>query len=152
MPSDVPLQLSVLKFIHVVGPRVAEFVAFTLRRSKHTRCRPATSAHNNQPANGSLIEGSFAVILEGSDAIVISNITLIRRSVGRVSSGRTVRCCGRSPSSSRMPICDGGATRLNAVILGREDWSAWLGEARCGPAALLRPADNDVLIVWPAKS
>ena len=69
----------VLKFIHVVGPRVAEFVAFTLRRSKHTaavqRRAPTTT---NQPANGSLIEGSFAVILEGSDAIVISNITLIR--------------------------------------------------------------------------
>jgi len=35
------------------------------------------------------------------------------------------------------------------VILEPADWSAWLGEAESDPAALLRPAADDVLRVWP---
>ncbi len=35
------------------------------------------------------------------------------------------------------------------VILEPSDWPAWLGEAEGDPAALLRPAADDVLRVWP---
>ena len=35
------------------------------------------------------------------------------------------------------------------VILEAEAWPAWLGEAEGDPAALLRPAAEGVLRVWP---
>ena len=35
------------------------------------------------------------------------------------------------------------------VILEAADWPVWLGEAEGDPAALLRPAPDDVLRVWP---
>ena len=35
------------------------------------------------------------------------------------------------------------------VIIEREDWPLWLGEAEGDPASLLRPAPEDVLRVWP---
>ena len=31
------------------------------------------------------------------------------------------------------------------------DWSAWLGEGEGDPAALLRPAAEDVLQLWPVS-
>jgi putative SOS response-associated peptidase YedK len=35
------------------------------------------------------------------------------------------------------------------VIIEREDWPLWLGEADGDPRALLRPVAEDVLRVWP---
>jgi putative SOS response-associated peptidase YedK len=35
------------------------------------------------------------------------------------------------------------------VVLEEADWPAWLGEAEADPGALLRPAAEDVLRVWP---
>ena len=35
------------------------------------------------------------------------------------------------------------------VIIERTDWPVWLGEAASDPSALLRPAPEDVLRVWP---
>jgi putative SOS response-associated peptidase YedK len=35
------------------------------------------------------------------------------------------------------------------AILELADWPAWLGEAEGDPAALLRPAAEDVLRLWP---
>ena len=37
------------------------------------------------------------------------------------------------------------------VILERDDWPVWLGEAPGDPLALLRPAAEDVLHVWPVS-
>ena len=37
------------------------------------------------------------------------------------------------------------------VILEAGDWSQWLGEVEGDPAALLRPAADDVLKVWPVS-
>jgi putative SOS response-associated peptidase YedK len=37
------------------------------------------------------------------------------------------------------------------VILEPEDWPAWLGEVVGDPAALLKPARDDVLRVWPVS-
>jgi putative SOS response-associated peptidase YedK len=37
------------------------------------------------------------------------------------------------------------------AILEPEDWPAWLGEAETDPAALLRPAADDVLKLWPVS-
>ncbi len=37
------------------------------------------------------------------------------------------------------------------VILEPQDWPTWLGEVGGDPAALLRPAAEDVLKVWPAS-
>ena len=34
------------------------------------------------------------------------------------------------------------------VIIEKVDWPVWLGEAEGDPAALLRPAPNDMLRVW----
>ena len=45
-----------------------------------------------------------------------------------------------SPLHQRMP-----------VILEAPDWPDWLGEAPGDPAALLRPAVDDVLHVWPVS-
>jgi putative SOS response-associated peptidase YedK len=42
-----------------------------------------------------------------------------------------------APIQDRMP-----------VIIEQADWPVWLGEAEGDPAALLRPAPNDVLRVW----
>lgn len=42
-----------------------------------------------------------------------------------------------APIQDRMP-----------VIIERGDWAIWLGEAAGDPAALLRPAPNDMLRVW----
>ncbi len=36
-----------------------------------------------------------------------------------------------------------------SVIIEPADWPAWLGEAKGDPTALLRPAPDDVLGVWP---
>lgn len=39
------------------------------------------------------------------------------------------------------------------VILPREDWPAWLGEAPCDdPASLLRPCPPEILAFWPVGS
>jgi putative SOS response-associated peptidase YedK len=35
------------------------------------------------------------------------------------------------------------------VIIEKADWPLWLGEAEGDPAALLRPAPEDVLRLWP---
>jgi putative SOS response-associated peptidase YedK len=35
------------------------------------------------------------------------------------------------------------------VIIERQDWPLWLGEADGDPSSLLRPAPEDVLRVWP---
>ena len=35
------------------------------------------------------------------------------------------------------------------VIIERQDWALWLGEAHGDPGSLLRPAPEDVLRVWP---
>jgi putative SOS response-associated peptidase YedK len=35
------------------------------------------------------------------------------------------------------------------VVLEPADWPVWLGEASADPAALLRPAGEDVLRIWP---
>jgi putative SOS response-associated peptidase YedK len=35
------------------------------------------------------------------------------------------------------------------VILDQQDWPVWLGEAEGGYAALLRPAADGLLRVWP---
>jgi putative SOS response-associated peptidase YedK len=43
-----------------------------------------------------------------------------------------------SPIHSRMP-----------VVVEAADWPVWLGEAEGDPAALLHPAGEDVLRVWP---
>ena len=37
------------------------------------------------------------------------------------------------------------------VILEQQDWPTWLGEVEGDPATLLRPADDDVLKVWPVS-
>ena len=37
------------------------------------------------------------------------------------------------------------------MILEPDDWPMWLGEAVCDPAALLRPAAEDVLWLWPVS-
>jgi putative SOS response-associated peptidase YedK len=38
------------------------------------------------------------------------------------------------------------------IILESEDWPTWLGEVEGDPAALLRPAADDVLKVWPISN
>ena len=45
-----------------------------------------------------------------------------------------------APLHARMP-----------VVLERGDWPAWLGETEADPTALLRPAHDDVLTVWPVS-
>ena len=35
------------------------------------------------------------------------------------------------------------------MIIEREDWPLWLGEADGDPGSLLRPAPEDVLRIWP---
>ena len=35
------------------------------------------------------------------------------------------------------------------VIIERQDWPLWLGEAEGNPSSLLRPAPEDALRVWP---
>jgi putative SOS response-associated peptidase YedK len=37
------------------------------------------------------------------------------------------------------------------VILEPADWPVWLGEVEGNPAALLRPAGEDVLRLWPVS-
>ena len=37
------------------------------------------------------------------------------------------------------------------VILEPSDWSAWLGEVEGDPPALMRPAADDVLRLWPVS-
>ena len=37
------------------------------------------------------------------------------------------------------------------VILEPSDWPTWLGEVEGAPAALMRPAGEDVLKVWPVS-
>lgn len=37
-------------------------------------------------------------------------------------------------------------------ILEPQDWPTWLGEVEDDPAALLRPAGEDVLRVWPVSN
>jgi putative SOS response-associated peptidase YedK len=37
------------------------------------------------------------------------------------------------------------------VILEEDDWRAWLGEVDRDPLALLRPAEDDVLRIWPVS-
>ena len=37
------------------------------------------------------------------------------------------------------------------VILEQQDWPTWLGEVEGDPAALLRPAGDDLLRVWPVS-
>jgi putative SOS response-associated peptidase YedK len=37
------------------------------------------------------------------------------------------------------------------VILEPPDWPTWLGEVEGDPSALMRPAGEDVLKVWPVK-
>ena len=37
------------------------------------------------------------------------------------------------------------------VILEPAQWPVWLGEAEGDPAALMRPAPNDVLRLWPVS-
>ena len=70
---------------------------------------------------------------------------------GRGSSGRTIRCW-------TVTIITTSAHRMMAelhdrmpVILEPQDWSAWLGEVEVDAATLLRPADGDVLNVWPVS-
>ena len=46
-----------------------------------------------------------------------------------------------APIHNRMP-----------VVLEPEDWPVWLGEADGDPAALLRPAADQVLRVWPVST
>ena len=38
------------------------------------------------------------------------------------------------------------------VVIEAADWPVWLGEAQGDPAALLRPAVDDVLRLWPISS
>jgi putative SOS response-associated peptidase YedK len=37
------------------------------------------------------------------------------------------------------------------VIFEPQDWPTWLGEVEGDPTALLGPADDDVLKVWPVS-
>ena len=45
-----------------------------------------------------------------------------------------------APIHNRMP-----------VVIEPADWPVWLGEAEGDPAALLRPAGEDVLRLWPVS-
>jgi len=38
------------------------------------------------------------------------------------------------------------------VILEEASWPAWLGETEDDPRALLRPAGDDVLRIWPVRT
>ena len=37
------------------------------------------------------------------------------------------------------------------VFLEPQDWPTWLGEVEDDPAAVLKPAGDDVLKVWPVS-
>jgi putative SOS response-associated peptidase YedK len=37
------------------------------------------------------------------------------------------------------------------VIIGPENWAAWLGEERCDPAALLKPFPPERMTLWPVS-
>ena len=49
------------------------------------------------------------------------------------------------------PIGDGELHDRMPVIIEPHDWPTWLGEVEVDPATLLRPADDDVLKVWPVS-
>jgi putative SOS response-associated peptidase YedK len=106
---------------------------------------PAAAFYEWRTIEGEKIKQLFAIARQDGDPLAFAGIWESWRGEG----GEVLRSFAIITTDANQIMAQ--VQNRMPVIVEKADWSVWLGEAEGDPAALLRPAAEDVLRLWPVS-
>jgi putative SOS response-associated peptidase YedK len=106
---------------------------------------PAVAFYEWRPIEGEKTKQPFAIARQDGDPLAFAGIWEGWRGDG----GEIVRSFAIITTDANQLMAQ--VHNRMPVIVERADWPVWLGETQSDPAALRRPASEDVLRLWPVS-